>query len=112
MPRRPGRTRQRWPQAKHRTAPPSSFSTNAPSRTRASSTWPSVAAPPSGASWVRKEVMVRCVMGGPNPEYTQRTITSFLTHDAPDGGAATLGSVVGQEGGDGALRHGWAQPGR
>src|SRR3989440_3134530 len=68
MPRRPGRTRQRWPQAKQRTAPPSTCSTSSPSRTRASSTWASVAAPPSGASWVRKEVM--------------------LTHDAPDGGAA------------------------
>src|SRR5438094_188190 len=68
MPRLPGRTRQRWPQAKQRTAPPSTCSTSSPSRTRASSTWASVAAPPSGASWVRKEVMVRCVMGGLHPE--------------------------------------------
>src|SRR2546429_652238 len=54
MPRRPGRTRQRWPQAKQRTAPPSTCSTSSPSLTRASSTLAIVASPPpavGGVGW-------------------------------------------------------------
>src|SRR5436305_14409540 len=34
---------------------------------------------------------------------TQRTITSFLTHDAPDGGAATLAQVLDARVREGAL---------
>jgi hypothetical protein len=58
MPRRPGFTRQRWPHAKQRTAPPASCSINSASRTRVSSACASGAC---GVIWVRKDVILRGV---------------------------------------------------
>src|SRR5437867_11222618 len=78
IPRRPGFTRQRCPQAKQRTAWSGSRSISSPSRTRASSAWARVAAPPSGeegASWLRNEMMLRCVMGSGAAAFPQYSST-------------------------------------